>query len=433
MVKPFYLSTKRHGGNFYVQFKLSDGSLSFQKSTGTPNRSEAEKIAMSWLVNGNIPKRINSAAEDENKTSVEKLSLLNKLHTLAFSSEDIDSIIGILKERKYILSAMMPSAPESKPIEPFLDEFWDYDKSPYIREKKLKGHDIHRSYCETMKSRIKIYWLPRLKNRPIGSITIDDVNAIFDDKNIEGLASKTINSIISSLTLALKWAYYKHYTENNCYDGIIKCAVKSENRKILTTQQAEAVFKASWENDSAKLANLLAMYTGMRQGEIAGLRLEDIGETYLSVRHSWSKYDGLKCCKNGEERKVPVSPQLRDALRMQAGFNPHNEGLKGFVFFGQNPGHPTDPKNWVKYFHRALESIGYSKPEEICFHSWRHYFISRISDIEMDKRVIMAVSGHKTETMLNHYAGHLEEGKALEIMSSAAEKLFLPVVEETIE
>ncbi|MCI6185878.1 MAG: hypothetical protein MR739_01725 [Spirochaetia bacterium] len=46
MAKPFTFSTKRAGGNIYVQFALPDGGRTFQKSTGTSNRKEAEKIAM---------------------------------------------------------------------------------------------------------------------------------------------------------------------------------------------------------------------------------------------------------------------------------------------------------------------------------------------------------------------------------------------------
>ena len=60
MAEPFYLYTRRQGGNYYVQFRLEDGSLSNHKSTGTPNYNEARKIAMQWYSSGQIPERINS-------------------------------------------------------------------------------------------------------------------------------------------------------------------------------------------------------------------------------------------------------------------------------------------------------------------------------------------------------------------------------------
>jgi integrase len=432
MAKPYYLSTKRHGGNFYVQFKLSDGSLSFQKSTGTTDRTEAEKIVMGWIVNGNIPARINSSVPSSSDITIEKMNVINALRTTSFSRTDIESIVEILKEKKYILTAVVATSPESKPLAPYLEEFWDFDKSEYSRERILKGHDIHKSYCTTMKSRVNIYWLPRLGDKCIGEVAKEDIEAIFSDKILDGLAPKTINSILASIIIPLKWAYYKKYTQNNCFDGVMKCAVKSRSRKILTMEQTVGVFKTNWENDAAKLANILAMYTGMRAGEIAGLRAEDIGDKVIYVRHSWSKYEGIKCCKNGEEREVPVAKKLRDALIMQASFNPYKEGVKGFVFFGKKAGQPTDPKQWNKYLHRALQNIGYSNPKEICFHSWRHFFVSRSCDLENDKRIVMAVSGHKTEAMLDHYAEHIEEEKAVTKMGKIAETLFLPVLNESL-
>ena len=82
------------------------------------------------------------------------------------------------------------------------------------------------------------------------------------------------------------------------------------------------IFAAKWENETAKLACLIASYTGMRQGEIAALRLQDIGEDRIYIRHSWGKYDGLKTPKNGEEREIRIPHQLRDMIIMQAMKNP---------------------------------------------------------------------------------------------------------------
>ena len=106
-----------------------------------------------------------------------------------------------------------------------------------------------------------------------------------------------------SLTIPLKYAYYNGLTQNNYFYGIIKCSGKAKVRKVLTMEEAAAVFATNWENDSAKLANTVAFYTGMRQGEIAALRLEDIGKDRFYVCHSWSKYDGLKCVRMGMNGK----------------------------------------------------------------------------------------------------------------------------------
>ena len=83
-----------------------------------------------------------------------------------------------------------------------------------------------------------------------------------------------------------------------------------------------------------------------------------------------------------------------------------------------------DNSGWVKYLRRALEKIGYENPNNIVFHSWRHFFCSRMLDVIPDKRIVMALSGHKTSAMLDHYAKHLEDEKTLDIVRQAMKELF---------
>ncbi len=103
MAKPFTFSTKRAGGNIYVQFALPDGGRTFQKSTRTSNRKEAEKIAMEWLVNGNIPERINSAKPSESKLNMDKLALFNNLSPTAKPAKAESAFTGSLPSKESTL------------------------------------------------------------------------------------------------------------------------------------------------------------------------------------------------------------------------------------------------------------------------------------------------------------------------------------------
>lgn len=47
----------------------------------------------------------------------------------------------------WVVNGNIPACVGSKdsiPIEDFLENFWDYDKSPYVREKLGKKQSIHR-------------------------------------------------------------------------------------------------------------------------------------------------------------------------------------------------------------------------------------------------------------------------------------------------
>ena len=279
---------------------------------------------MEWIITGNIPARVGS--KDSKVKSIDKIRLFNDLRTTEFDSDDINNIIKILKERNYLYSAVASTSKGSIPIEDFLENFWDFEKSPYVREK---------------------------------------------------LGPKTVNSIIETITIPLKWAYYNELTQNNCFDGIIKCSNQSKERKVIDMENANRLMEIEWDNDEAEIANELAMHTGMRTGEIQALTVDDLGNDEIFVRRSWSKYDGLKCCKNGEERAIPISHQLYLKLKMLADFNPHGNG---FIFYSTVKDKQMDSKQFNKYLKRALAEIGYADSKDICFHSWRHFFIARMLD-----------------------------------------------------
>lgn len=123
MAEPYYLYTRRQGDNYYVQFRLEDGSLSNHKSTGTPNYNEARKLAMQWYSSGQIPERINSKEEKLKMTEVDKIQLMKNLKTFDFEYDDIQNIVDILIERKYLVSGILKASPESRQAVDYLLEF----------------------------------------------------------------------------------------------------------------------------------------------------------------------------------------------------------------------------------------------------------------------------------------------------------------------
>lgn len=153
MAEPFYLYTRRQGGNYYVQFRLEDGSLSNHKSTGTPNYNEARKIAMQWYSSGQIPERINSKSEKHKMTELEKVQLIKQLKIYDFEYEDIQAIVDILVSRNYLVSGILKAAPESRPrLSENLAKFKKnapfggyFDYHPLIADGKLFHNSHHFS------------------------------------------------------------------------------------------------------------------------------------------------------------------------------------------------------------------------------------------------------------------------------------------------
>lgn len=129
----------------------------------------------------------------------------------------------------------------------------------------MEGKILSRSHVKNERSRVENYWIPELKGMTIGSLTNEILKQIVSKKKIQSLAGKTINGIVEAITTPLKWAIRNQYVYNISLDGLKRRNTKSEEREILTMEQAEKVMAADWQNDKAKLANKLAMRTGMRR------------------------------------------------------------------------------------------------------------------------------------------------------------------------
>jgi integrase len=154
---------------------------------------------------------------------------------------------------------------------------------------------------------------------------------------------------------------------------------------------------------------MLAMVSGMRAGEIQGLRVQDLGKDCLYVRHSWNRQDGLKTTKTNESRMVEVPfPGLMGEILTLAGTNPHGQGMDGYVFWAERkPDKPMEQEIFNRSLREALiqTGMGEKSAKVYTFHGWRHYFTSYMRD-RVNEKLLQRQTGHKTLVMLDHYSGH---------------------------
>jgi integrase len=99
-------------------------------------------------------------------------------------------------------------------------------------------------------------------------------------------------------------------------------------KKVLTREQVEKLLT------QAKLMNCewyphwaFAIYTGMRNGEIYALTWDkvDLDSKKILVNCSWSKQNGVKSTKSGDDRIVPIAPPLLTILKELKLSNPYSD------------------------------------------------------------------------------------------------------------
>jgi integrase len=416
-MRRYYLHT-RHNGTFYAELvDPQTGVKLTARSTGTKNRDEALLIIAEWLKHGIPTGRVRRPRTLEIAAGIE--NIMKAIRRAELNSDDALRIVQSLKDRNLIDIAAVKSGNSKTLFTEFLEEFWDYTASPYIREKLAHGHSIGKRHCYESMSRFNLYWQPAFQNKRLNSISRKDLKDFSLSLADNGLAPATINKIMAVGTTCLSWAFREGFIPVYPTVGLVNFSGEAKKRGVLTPPEAQTLFATRWKDKRAYVASLLACTTGMRSGEILALKREDIGERSLNIRHSWSVYDGLKKPKNGETRRVPLLPEVRFKLLELANENPH--GQDGFIFFGTLAGKPIDRKVLLDGLHDALTSIGIdASVRGIVFHSWRHYFAARMAD-RMTADQVSRITGHKSRAVFEEYADHITEQNLEEVGRVGAE------------
>jgi len=328
-------------------------------------------------------------------------------------------VVQALKDRGLFDIAVVKSGKGTVSFTEFLEEFWDYEASPYIREKKAHGQSIGKRHCYESISRFNRYWQPAFQGRNLNSITRQDLKDFSLSLAEGGLAPASINKIMAVGTTCLSWAFREGLIPADPTAGLVNFSGAVKKRGVLTPLEVQALFAARWKDKRAYIASLLACTTGMRSGEVLAVRQKDIGERTLNIRHSWSAYDGLKTPKNGEERRVPLLPEVRVKLLELAQDNPH--GPEGYIFYGSLADKPVDRSVLLDGLHDALAGIGIDAAARgIVFHSWRHYYAARMAD-RMTADQVSRVTGHKSRAVYEAYSDHITEENLEEVGRVGAE------------
>jgi len=352
-------------------------------------------------------------------------NILSAIKKTVLNSDDADRIVRKLIEKDLIKISVEKSDKKSESFPAFLEKFWTYDTSPYIREKQAYGQSIGKRHCYEMKCRFNRYWKPYFINSSIYDITRHDLKDFSLSLAESGLSPASVNKIMTVGITCLTWAFKEGIIQNDPTAGLFRFSGEAKKRGVLKPIEVQALFSACWKDKRAFTGNLLACTTGMRSGEVLAVRLEDIEERVIKIRHSWSEYDGLKTPKNGETRYVPLLPEVKLKLLELVKENPF--GPEGFIFYSTKKDKPVNKNNLLKGLHDTLSDIGINSVERgIVFHSWRHYFAARMTD-KMTAEQVSRITGHKSKAIFKEYANHIIE-ENLEEAGKISAKIFKKII-----
>ena len=159
-------------------------------------------------------------------------------------------------------------------------------------------------------------------------------------------------------------------------------------------------------NEWLYMCVILALSTGMRQGELMGLKWPDVNlkDGYIILNET----------KNGERRRVPLTGRGLELLKQHAKVRRLDTDL---LFPGKSPIKPIDLR---RPFNNALKAAGI---EDFHWHDLRHCTASYLAMNGASLAEISEVLGHKTLQMVRRYA-HLSDGHVSSVVESMNAKIF---------
>ncbi len=128
-----------------------------------------------------------------------------------------------------------------------------------------------------------------------------------------------IANINRVLFIFFQWAYRKHHIEDDIMRDVDRMRTKQKKKERITPEEMEACRECTKDDRERALLELM-LSTGLRVGEIAALRMEDIDISGRKLHIREGKTDNA-------ERDVYLTIRARNAIRRYVG-----ERKEGYVF-----------------------------------------------------------------------------------------------------
>lgn len=292
-----------------------------------------------------------------------------------------------------------------------------------VRPKTAQQYEqIANQYIAPVIGRIKLREL-----RP------DHIQALYNANLGEGKSTRTILLIHAVLHRSLNQALSWGLIARNPVDGTTHPKIRRKEMKTLTDSQVRDLIRAV-KGSRFEALYLLAVSTGLREGELLGLKWSDLDWTTrrLQVQRQLQRLRGSglvfsepksQAGKRAVFLSTTVISRLKSHrviqayLRLFAGEHWQEKDL----VFPSTIGTPWDPRNLYKHFKILLKE---AKLPDIRFHDLRHTAATLMLQQGIHPKVVQERLGHADISLtLNTYSHVL-----LDIQEEAAEKFDLLLV-----
>ena len=276
--------------------------------------------------------------------------------------------------------------------------------------KPLTKHNYNKQVQKHLK--------PALGAARLETLDTHTIQRFYNSLIASGLSPKTVKNIHGILHCALQQAIACDYIYRNPADACKLPKVTKPEIKPLEPEEIARLLKEAEQDDYCNLF-IVAMFTGMRQGELLGLAWEcvDFQTGIITVKQQLQCKDGnyfLETPKSGKNRTILPAPIVMDALRNQLERQQKEQEQAGEMWDNQFGLVFTDAlgkylvrRTVVKHFKKISQRAGIS--DDARFHDLRHSFAVSSLYAGDDIKTVQANLGHATAQFTLDVYGHVTQ------------------------
>lgn len=287
-----------------------------------------------------------------------------------------------------------------------ITEEWKEEKKKYVKK------STYAAYQLLIQNHIKPYF------GDLYEVNEEKVQQFVFDKLDAGLSEKTIRDIIIVLKMILKFGIKNGYLEYVQIDAKFPSKQEKKNLDVLSKADQKKFMEHLRNNFTFKnLGIFICLSTGMRIGEICGLRWCDVdtAEGVIKVRHTLQRIYIIEGETRHTEllldtpkttnsvRDIPMSSELLKMLKSL------NKVVNENYYVISNDIKPIEPRTYRNYYKKLCKQLDIP---ELKFHGLRHSFATRCIESKADYKTVSVLLGHSNiSTTLNLYVHPNKEQK----------------------
>ena len=292
----------------------------------------------------------------------------------------------------------------------WLDSWLSDTLKPLVDADKM-AYSTYKRYAGIVRKHLK----PALGHRKLKDVTRADVRTLYAAKAAT-LAPRSVDYIHITLQKALSQAVRDDLIPRNVATGERPHSARHaapDRVKALSPVQVCALLDAARGTRNEALY-VVALHTGLRQGELLGLKWSDLDGGKVAVRRS------LKITEHG----LDFGPTKNAASRRSVTLNKSAAGVLGAhkarqtqeriaarewhdmgLVFPNRVGKPSDPNNLYYREHKPLFKC--AGLDDFTFHALRHTFASALFARGEHPKKVQSLLGHSSITQTMDTYSHL--------------------------